>query len=910
MKTKFRTILAMLLVALAAFVGASCAETSGQGSSQESASSSEAESESVSLPEETETFTLTVVGGTGSGTYEKGTEVTVTADQPESKRFVCWKKDGETVAETETWSVVVDGNITLTAEFVDTVVLTVVGGTGSGTYDKGSTVEITPVVEEGKYFVCWTIGGETVADYAVYSLTLDGDVTVNAVFGNVYTVTVEGGAGSGAYREGEAVTAVANVPEGKYFIRWTVNGEEISREATYAFNAAATVTLVAELGDLTLFTDVYTKNEQFASGSPAFAYAENGDFIVTDRGSLVAKGQGAYAYTEISFVMYGMDNYGNAGGNFRVRVGDDGESGWMFYYAAHYGFAGLYVYDGEWNVEGTPSFRPSASEHTRVRLVFGDGMVSLYYSVMAEDGTFGEETLLRTLTDKKVVRPFQISSYASHVRLAAFTTKYYAVAATVAVEGGTGSGTYPVGASVTVSAQAPEGKAFRCWKNGETVLSTEKTFVYTVVGDATISAEYVDGVNLTVEGGEGSGCYEIGASVTVVAPEKSGYAFKGWKKGEEIVSTDAEYTFVLTEETVLVAVYQSTSVIRKQITSQSDFTADSPTLVMENDAFKISDSGIQIYRLAVTRDVCEISFVLYGMDNYGNPSGNFRIRLGGDGEGGWMFYYSPFYGFAGLYTYDGEFNTDSSLNFKPSSTGYTKIRIAITDTSVSLYYSVKGEDGAYGAETLHRTLSVQKKILPVTISSNASCVRMASFEIGYYPSATVSKLITAQGDFTSDSAQITKEANGDIRISNAGLQVFTVNETLALTEISFVLYGMDNYGNAGGNFRVRLGGDGEGGWMFYYAAHYGFAGLYTYDGEFSTDPSLNFTPSKTGTKIRIAITDTSVSLYYSMKNADGTYGAETLLRTINVAKKNLPIQISSYASCVVIADFTETYRED
>ena len=104
MKTKFRTILAMLLVALAAFVGASCSETetSGQGSSQESASSSGAESESVSRPEETETFTLTVVGGTGSGTYEKGTEVTVTADQPESKRFVCWKKDGETVAETET----------------------------------------------------------------------------------------------------------------------------------------------------------------------------------------------------------------------------------------------------------------------------------------------------------------------------------------------------------------------------------------------------------------------------------------------------------------------------------------------------------------------------------------------------------------------------------------------------------------------------------------------------------------------------------------------------------------------------------------------------------------------------------------------------------------------------------------
>ena len=50
--------------------------------------------------------------------------------------------------------------------------------------------------------------------------------------------------------------------------------------------------------------------------------------------------------------------------------------------------------------------------------------------------------------------------------------------------------------------------------------------------------------------------YAHGESVTVTAEDKEGKVFKGWKDASgNIVSTDTEYTFTVTGETTLTAVY-------------------------------------------------------------------------------------------------------------------------------------------------------------------------------------------------------------------------------------------------------------------------------------------------------------------------------------------------------------------
>ena len=49
-------------------------------------------------PTKPEIYELTVVGGSGSGAYEEGQEVTVTAEQKEGKEFLYWRVEGITLA--------------------------------------------------------------------------------------------------------------------------------------------------------------------------------------------------------------------------------------------------------------------------------------------------------------------------------------------------------------------------------------------------------------------------------------------------------------------------------------------------------------------------------------------------------------------------------------------------------------------------------------------------------------------------------------------------------------------------------------------------------------------------------------------------------------------------------------------
>lgn len=64
-----------------------------------------------------------------------------------------------------------------------------------------------------------------------------------------YHVAVEGGTGAGLY-EADAVCLVqAVVPEGKQFMKWLKNGEEVSVNVSYSFNVTENSRLIAVFGD-------------------------------------------------------------------------------------------------------------------------------------------------------------------------------------------------------------------------------------------------------------------------------------------------------------------------------------------------------------------------------------------------------------------------------------------------------------------------------------------------------------------------------------------------------------------------------------------------------------------------------------------------------------------------------------
>ena len=130
------------------------------------------------------------------------------------------------------------------------------------------------------------------------------------------------------------------------------------------------------------------------------------------------------------------------------------------------------------------------------------------------------------------------------------------------VNGGTGGGVFIQGASVTITADAPEtGKKFSGWTiDGISGLDTTKTsLTFNMPANAvTATANYEDiEYTITVNDGTGGGTYKQGDEVIVTAEDKEGKVFKGWQdESGKIVSTEKSYTFTINGDTILTAVYE------------------------------------------------------------------------------------------------------------------------------------------------------------------------------------------------------------------------------------------------------------------------------------------------------------------------------------------------------------------
>lgn len=129
-------------------------------------------------------------------------------------------------------------------------------------------------------------------------------------------------------------------------------------------------------------------------------------------------------------------------------------------------------------------------------------------------------------------------------------------------EGGSvsGGGTYTFGQSCTITATTNESYVFLYWtENGEPVsLDAEYTFVVTV--DRNLVALFTPVFTIEVladpeNGGliTGAGEYVGGSSCTLTAIAYEDYAFLHWTDNGELVSSEAEYTFIVTTNRNLVA---------------------------------------------------------------------------------------------------------------------------------------------------------------------------------------------------------------------------------------------------------------------------------------------------------------------------------------------------------------------
>ena len=96
-------------------------------------------------------------------------------------------------------------------------------------------------------------GAETIGSFIFnevdHAVLIDEVGFIDAPAAIKFTITVEGGTGSGEYEQGEEVTVTAVEDEGKTFVEWQINGESVSTEKTYTFTAKEDVCIVAVFGE-------------------------------------------------------------------------------------------------------------------------------------------------------------------------------------------------------------------------------------------------------------------------------------------------------------------------------------------------------------------------------------------------------------------------------------------------------------------------------------------------------------------------------------------------------------------------------------------------------------------------------------------------------------------------------------
>ena len=154
--------------------------------------------------------------------------------------------------------------------------------------------------------------------------------------------------------------------------------------------------------------------------------------------------------------------------------------------------------------------------------------------------------------------------YELTVNCAVATAPHVITAVADPEEGGTveGAGTYDAGTTITLTATPNTGYSFVHWKENGTIVSTDANYSFIVSSDRNLVAYFSLPLTVSVttnspEGGMaiGGGTFDYGNTCTVTATPNEGYLFLNWSKNGEVVSCNASYSFAVTENLDLEAVF-------------------------------------------------------------------------------------------------------------------------------------------------------------------------------------------------------------------------------------------------------------------------------------------------------------------------------------------------------------------
>ena len=523
------------------------------------------------------TLTVNVVGNGSvtpvSGVYNDGDIVMLTATADSGWIFAGWS--GDITGNTNPIQILMDGNKTITATFVQQHTLTVnIVGNGSvsavsGVYNDGDIITLTAVADSGWIFTGWS--GDISGNTNPVQVLIDGDKTITATFIQQHTLSINiVGNGSvipasGVYNAGDIVTLTAIADTGWVFAGWSgdfssnSNPEQLLMDgnktitATFIQQHTLSINVVGN-GSVTPVSGIYNDGDfatLTATAAPGWIFAGwSGDISGnTNPAQVLMNSNKTITATFIQLHSLTINIVGSGSVTPVSGVYNDGDvvtlmatadSGWIFA-----GWSGditgntnpaQVLMDGDKTITAT-----FVQQHTLTVNIVGNGSVTPVSGVYND----GDIVMLTAVADSGWTfvgwsgdltgntNPAQIIINSNKTITATFIQQHNL---TITIVGGGSvtpvSGIYNNGDVVTLTATADPDWVFAGWSGD--LISNSNPAQVTIDGDKTITATFIQQHNLSINiVGNGTvtpvgGDFNDGDVITLTATADPGWVFSGW----------------------------------------------------------------------------------------------------------------------------------------------------------------------------------------------------------------------------------------------------------------------------------------------------------------------------------------------------------------------------------------------
>lgn len=486
------------------------------------------------LSEPQPSFTLTVEADstgwgtvTGGGTYYYGDTVTIEAFPNPGCEFLFWN---DSITDNPR-DIVITQDSTFVAHFsqidytITTAVVPLNSGTviGDGLYHYGDTITLEAVANPGFFFERWT---DSITDNP-RTIIVTQDSTFVAMFDTQqYTITVvsdhpEWGSvtGGGTFYYGDTIQIAATANLGYAFMGWDDGNADNPRDIIVTEDQ--TFTAHFDLQQCLITTEVTPEGAGFVTGGGAHYYGETITLTANNNtGYVFSMWDDGETANPRSVLVEGDATYTAVFTPLQYEItteSDPVEGGTV-------SGAGIYDYGSIATLTATPN-------ENYMFICWSDGIASNPRNV-----TVTGNANYKALFHLNGTPQYTITVIANDPSLGTVT----------------GSGTYPEGTTIEISARPNANASFVGWDDG----NTDNPRSIVVTQDMEFKAVFIETETYTItvrpasplQGTTyGSGVYPAGQVVTIGATPSMGFYFSGWQDGNMnnprtiTVTGDAEY---------------------------------------------------------------------------------------------------------------------------------------------------------------------------------------------------------------------------------------------------------------------------------------------------------------------------------------------------------------------------------